>query len=762
MLEITGRFVENKFVFASSFGEEPPTIIADINCNGRGNNPPDANGRVVVKGQAEPEELTKGLDYRFYGHWTNYFNKRERKNERQFRFNSFVRLQPAGREAIIGYLVNHGAGLGLGRQRATKLWEQFGEDAVTIARTEPARVSEFLTSQSLFYRIGNAEQLAAALQRDEATEAIKLDLTGLLNGRGFPRTITQNCIQKWGNKAAQIIRRDPYRLMTFAGCGFKKCDSMYLDLGLNPHRLKRQAICAWYSINRDNDGHTWFSRKVPDAFLRANIGGTGVKVDRAIELAVRGKLLAEIRTKGQDGPISQEGETAWYAEYHKAENERTIARAVVESQAESPSWPDVSTLNLSDHQKEIVSKALASSICILGGSPGTGKTWAVSEIVIALADKVGMNNILIAAPTGKAAVRVTENLSAKNIPLRARTWHSLLLQLEKQNERHFEQKAMNGDETSMNDTDLMAALIRARPVGTLLLLVGDVHQLPPVGHGAPLRDLIAAGVAYGELTEIVRNSGGIVEACASIRDCKPWGEGDNLSLVETSDRHFEEIESIIQQAMDSKLDPIWDLQILVAVNEKSQLSRKVMNTRLQAALNSQPGRVDCKAGFRVGDKVVNTKNGFFKLIEGEASEGDSNDDGSGEVFVANGELAKVVTVEPGFMVCDLDSPARRVMVFFSQEGGCTFELGYALSVHKSQGSDWPWVVVVLDDYPGAKMVCDRSWLYTSISRAKQRCFLVGRKQTAKAMCRKSKIWFRKTFLRELILIERSRNLVGGI
>lgn len=120
-----------------------------------------------------------------------------------------------------------------------------------------------------------------------------------------------------------------------------------------------------------------------------------------------------------------------------------------------------------------------------------------------------------------------------------------------------------------------------------------------------------------------------------------------------------------------------------------------------------------------------------------------------EVYVANGELGRILEIHESYVIAELESPYRIVKISFAEVNN--WELGYALSVHKSQGSDWPWVVVVLDDYPGARMVCDRSWLYTAISRAKSKCWMVGNRATADRMCRTSKIWHRKTFLRELIL-----------
>lgn len=768
-LEITGKYLREKHRFFGDTPADGDTIIAEIHCSdASGDNPPEASGIVTVKGVVVGEMIS-GLTYHFYGSWRPYKNKRTGRQEQQFSFTSCVGTEPIDRDAVIGYLSTHGAGHGLGKVRATRLWEKLGEDAVRIARTEPTRVVDELRSTGLRFSERNAVALAASLQADHAVERMKLELTTLVTGRGFPRNIVNTLIQAWGNQAPRIVRRDPYRMLQFVGCGFKRCDSMYLDLGLDPARLKRQAYCAWHSIERNSDGHTWFDWRTPDAFLRSNIGAGGARVDRALELAVRGNVLAQRETDIATGPLSPGGRVRWFAEASKARNEISIAEGVAAAVRQPNFWPGreaIDDMQLSDHQREIAAQTLTSSISILGGSPGTGKTWLVSELVQAMAKRVGLGNILVGAPTGKAAVRVTENLAAKKIDLRARTWHSLLMQLERQGERHFGHKVLIGDEASMLDTDLTAAIMRARARGTMLLLVGDVHQLPPVGHGAPLRDMIAAGVAYGELTEIVRNTGGIVEACAAIRDQHPWGPGDNLHLVDTGDDHLAKAAGIYQQARDAGLNPIWDVQVVTAVNEKSALSRKSLNVALQAMLNNQPGVSGIQ--FRVGDKVVNSQNGFFKSAmtgvgsgDSGINSGDMDTNDRDEIYVANGELAKVLHVERSGMTVELESPRRRVQVYFG-EGGCTWELGYALSVHKSQGSDWPWVVVMLDDYPGARMVCDRSWLYTSISRAKDKCWLVGRKATAARMCRVSKIWHRKTFLRELILRERAGELLVAV
>ncbi len=227
----------------------------------------------------------------------------------------------------------------------------------------------------------------------------------------------------------------------------------------------------------------------------------------------------------------------------------------------------------------------------------------------------------------------------------------------------------------------------------------------------------------------------------------------------------------IQRAAESdlNLDPIWDCQVVCAVNKKSKLSRIELNKFLQARLNRSPAIKG--SPFRLGDKVVNTKNGFFPTVEIDIDDPDTQTNSKGDVYVANGELAEVIEVQEKLIIAKLTKPDRVIKIPRGKiekdtgkddkpNTGCSWDLGYALSVHKSQGSEWPVVIVMIDEYPGARMVCSREWLYTAISRAKLRCVLIGKKSTADRFCRNVAIGKRKTFLKEQILLRKvERELV---
>lgn len=787
--ELIGKYEGDRFRFDNANGS--CVVIGSIRlANGSarvvrdlGMDPEDS---ITVKGEADADELERNGTYRFLGHFREYHNRRTDVKEQQFCFRTFVPHVPHDLEGLVNYLVLSGTGNGIGPAKARMLIKHFGCDGVLEAcRTQPEEVAKLTR-----VKLNLAESFAERLREKQAVEVATLEVDRLLTGRGFPKSLGRQCIREWGNKAATTIEEDPYQLMNFRGVGFKLADKLYIELGKDPLSIDRQALCLWYGIASDMEGHTWFPAPEAVSRLHRSIGATGIDFKAAIVRAREyGQIsedhygaLASIRSDGTDGVLTDDGSNLWLAEGKYAAAEERLADYVVKAlhEPEFSLWPDVDQIEkIDDHQRGELRMALQGRVAILGGSPGTGKTFTVSQLVRAMlaSGEVGLDEIGIAAPTGKACVRLTELLQAAGIETTARTWHSLL-GVGEQTEtggwafRHgpgnpLPFKVLIGDESSMLDLPLMRSIFAARMPGAHVLMVGDINQLPPVGNGAPLRDMIQAGIAYGELTEIKRNSGGIVEACAAMRDQQPWlsmtqADDTNLISVPSSksgmlDALRREIESV-RDAMG--IDAVWDCQVLVAVNERSDLGRKPVNEFLQNALNPSPKVGNLR--FRERDKVVCLKNGWYESVlhVDVGDEIDTND--RGEVYVANGELGSVERiVDEKFLIVQLSSPHRMVKVpLFRQKsddqsesgGAANWDLGYALSVHKSQGSEWPVVFVLLDEYPGARMVCDRAWIYTAVSRAKQKCFLMGDLRLAQQFCRVQKMQKRKTFLRERICL----------
>jgi exodeoxyribonuclease V alpha subunit len=738
----------------------------------------------TVKCEADGDDPRPHMAYRFWGHWEPYRDKSGEVTQ-TLAAKTFVADSPHTRAGIITYLDK---APGIGRVLAGQLWEKFKGDAIRILHEHPDVAAGTISRLSL----AAAQEASAWLEENKELREIMVDLIDLIDGRGFPKDLPKLLVKTYGNRAAERVKRDPHSaLRRFRGCGFKRTDQLYLDLGLNPGRLKRQSLCAAYHLDRNGDGSTWQYRQVIDAGLSSAIAGADVRADAAIELGTRSGLLSIRRTDGVTGPLDWDGNCVWASPAPHANAEARLAAAIVARlQDTSAVWPDEcrSVEGLSDHQREIVQHLLCSPLAVLGGGPGVGKTYTVSRILAVLGRIFGFDKIATTAYTGKAAVRLSEVMNGYNLPLVARTIHSLLRVEAAEgdgwrfafNEANpLPCKVLVVDEASMLDVEIASHLFAAIARGTLVLVVGDVGQLLPVGHGAPLRDMIAAGVPYGELTEIRRNEGGIVQACADIRDGRPFTCDGNLAAVETRDADAQcaaMLDTVDALAREMGVDPVWGVQVICPLNSKGAVARKKLNKILRDHLNPNPNVAG--SPFRMGEKIVCTKNGHLPLVEVacrrngrvELVENDDNLEvnAKGCVRVANGELGRVVKIEPKLLHVQMTAPRRLVLVprgkasdvdqRYDEEGeaedkestgtGCDWELAYCISGHKSQGSEWDGVVVMVDE--AAKRLCSSEWWKTAISRGKKRGAIVGRLAIAQQQARRSTIGLRKTFLKELI------------
>jgi exodeoxyribonuclease V alpha subunit len=555
--------------------------------------------------------------------------------------------------------------------------------------------------------------------------------------------------------------------------------------------------CGWHALREDTTGHTWFRMGYAHAAIERAVSSSNVNPQRAVELGVRGGWLSTHESPAGSGYL-------WIAEAEKARAERSLAANVQRLLGPCvTSWPDHLPLDsfLSDHQRERLLAALARPVGILDGSPGTGKTRCAAALIRLIVQRWGLDAVAVCAPTGKAAVRITGVLRGYGIALDATTIHRLLeISRNGRDGRGWGFKRNRGnplpqrfivvDEASMLDTTVASNLFAALAGGTHVLLVGDTGQLPPVQHGAPLRDLIAAGVPCGTLTEIMRNAGLIVSACAAIKTCKRWeacarydpAAGRNLRLVEVPARRPDQAAELLlallrQFQASGKFDPAWDVQVLTAMNSASPVARAPLNRVLQGELNPA-GRAAPPNPFRVGDKIICLKNSWLRRVElaggypaGEAdsyretSSSPTDPDGTApDVFVANGDVGLVRAVGPTLSVARFDAPDRLVKIPTGkrkgedrepgedgseiQGAGGDFGLAYAITTHKAQGSEWP-VVIVLADQRG-QLVCSRNWWYTAISRATQLCIIVGERCLVERQCKRESLGRRKTFLKELL------------
>lgn len=725
---------------------------------------------VSIKGMAPEGELEIGQTYRFYGHWSEY------RGSPQFQFRTFTNTLPAGRRGTIAYL-QHAPNIG--KTLAERLWETYSANAVAHLREHPYLAAEQIKGLS----DDHAREASDWLHQQQALEQCTIDLLELFASRGFSKRIVKEAIKRWGNTAAETIRNDPYLLMSFRGVGFLRADALYLDLGKPPDAMARQAYAGWHAVTSDTEGHTWHPVATIAKAIEAKIGGTAADPPAALRLAKEMGLLSFRRDNSN---------ALWIAQTTKASAEKYIAdaikEAIEEGIASGTEWPligvDWPRDELSEHQADELSLATSGLVCVLAGRPGTGKTFTIARLARAVIERYGSANLALAAPTGKAAVRVSETLRAHGLNLQAKTIHSLL-GVEAVEDGHWSflhgpgvplpHRFIIVDESSMIDTGLMASLLAARGPRTHILFVGDPYQLPPVGHGAPLRDFIQAGLPVGELKDIRRNSGAIVRACSDIIDRQTFDAGESLDLAngvnlkvsrQTSPAgQVAEIQRVYERIIKGgQRNPVWDVQVLVPVNARSEVGRKPLNKILQQLLNPAGEQVEGNP-FRVGDKIICVKNSFFSV--GKQSIALANKDG--KLPVANGEMAEVVAVQEKLIEAKLANPDRWIKIprggkskdaaasgdesdtDSKTDTGCDWDLGYAITVHKSQGSQWPVVLVVIDEYAGARFVFSREAVYTAISRAQEACILIGKLETAQQFCRRTAIERRKTFLKQLIL-----------
>uniref|UniRef100_A0A6M3K3K8 Putative ATPase domain containing protein n=1 Tax=viral metagenome TaxID=1070528 RepID=A0A6M3K3K8_9ZZZZ len=388
-------------------------------------------------------------------------------------------------------------------------------------------------------------------------------------------------------------------------------------------------------------------------------------------------------------------------------------------------------------------------IAVLTGGPGTGKTEA-SKAVLSWAKENHMK-IAVAAPTGKAAKRISEAINYE-----ASTIHRLLeprmgnngnfvFQRDEKNPLDIDLLIL--DEVSMIDNRLMASILRALDTNkTKLLLIGDAGQLPSVGPGSILRDLLASKkIPHVELDEIFRNSGDIVKACHRIKDGKyykpsPTLDPDNgLNLRHIECRDMSRIQEIIRQIVTKRMvergyDPMWDVQVLSPTNTRTDLSCEALNKVLQAELNSSP--VVDGTIFRVNDKVIQIKNEKIKTPSG------------GEELVVNGDMGTILDIplKKKQIILKFDNPERTVVAPLR---GHNLLLGYCITCHRFQGSEAP--VVIVPVHSGFNFFITRPWLYTALSRGQSIVITVGEFSAIKKAIDTEMPLHRKTMLMEKLL-----------
>jgi exodeoxyribonuclease V alpha subunit len=671
-----------------------------------------------------------GESLRLQGRWTSH-----PQYGRQFHVEAYTTVLPATIQGIRRYL---GSGLikGIGPKMAERIVDHFGPATLEVIEQEPGRLVEVP---------GLGPKRTAMITAAWAEQQAIKEVMVFLQGVGVSTSLAVRIYKTYRDEAIEVVRREPYRLAADVwGIGFKTADTIARSMGIphdSPQRVK--AGLQFALSQAAEDGHCY----LPETELVAKATGLleveGELTRQCLDELIREEgVVAEPLPNTPQSPIDQQAprdRAIWLVPFHRAEvalgaGLLRLLEASVDRLAsfQTVDWTVAldwlrqrTGVTLAPEQAAAVRLALTQRVAVLTGGPGCGKSYTV-RAVVALA-RAKRARILLAAPTGRAAKRLAELAG-----LEAATLHRLL-QLRPGGDAAFDRDhpldadLVVVDEASMLDVLLANKLIKAIPPGAHLLVVGDVDQLPSVGAGEVLRDLLAAErLPRVRLTHVFRQAqqSGVVTNAHRINAGQPpltHGLADFFLFAEDDpERVADLVVDIVANRLPRRfgLDPGREVQVLCPMH-RGPAGAGVLNERLQAALTpGREGLPERRFGgrvYRVGDKVMQLRNNYDK----------------GTAGVFNGSVGVVTALS-------LEDQELRVRLDEDEEVGYGFDEldelthAYAVSIHRSQGSEYPCVVVALT--MSAWLMLQRNLLYTAVTRAKQLVVLVGsRRALAKAV-----------------------------
>jgi exodeoxyribonuclease V alpha subunit len=645
--------------------------------------------------------------------------RRHAKHGWQFAAEGVRVRAPVGEDALLAYL---GAVKHVGPAGAQWLLERHGAEVLSIIDADPgARIREVPGIGPR--RIGAAVD---SWREQGALRALRL----FLDSHGVPAAVAARVYRAFGAGSIEQLRADPYALTQLDGIGFATADALARALGVpldHPGRLDAGVLHALALA--EDDGHCHLPRAELAERARRLLGADAD--DRIDGLAASGKLEVDDGGRVADARLAA-------IERRLAARARELARSEPELSLRDETRPVSGDFVPSDDQWSAVLNALHHRLSILTGGPGVGKTASMRALVDLL--RANRKSVRLCAPTGKAARRLAELTGAE-----ATTIHRLLEYVPGEGFGRDASDPIDGcdmlivDEASMLSLRLAEPLLDAVGARTHVLLVGDVDQLAPVGPGRVLDDLIASGaVPVTRLTTIFRQAARslIVRAAHAINHGEPPPTApidDGLRdffLIERANPRavFDEVISLASERLPRhySLDPVADLQVLAPMY-KGPVGIDAINTELRARLNPD-GRAIPGTPFRLQDRVIQTKNNHERLLmNGELSVIVFHDDDRDEVTLATDDGRRV-----SLPIRELD----------------TFKLGFASSVHKAQGSQWPGVVVALSR--SHHVMLTRNLVYTALTRAADLLVLVAEPGAVPMAARRIEARARHTRLAELV------------
>lgn len=654
----------------------------------------------------------------------------------QFKVTSFEEKAPEDEEAIERYL-GSGAIKGIGLAMAARIVRRFKEDTFRIIEEEPERLAEIKG-------ISNRKAMEIASQVNEKRDLRQAMI--FLQQYGITMNLEVKVYQAYGQDVYGIIRENPYRLADdIDGVGFRTADEIAARVGIRMDSDFRVRSGILYTLlQASGEGHTYLpeTELTPRASKLLNV--TAEQVEKQyMDLAIERKIILK----------QMEDQTQIYAAsfYYMEANTATMLKRLnvsydvsdAEIEQRIRGIEKKSGMTLDEHQVTAVKEAVRNGLLVITGGPGTGKTTTINTI-IRYFELEGLE-IFLAAPTGRAAKRMSETTGFE-----ARTVHRMLELnggaegsggFERDESNPLEADVIIVDEMSMVDISLMYSLLKAISVGTRLILVGDVNQLPSVGPGSVLRDIIqshACNVVM--LTKIFRQA----STSDIIVNAHKINHGEEVILDNKSMDFFflkrydaDVIINVVLQLIKQKLPKFvdatpYDIQVLTPMR-KGLLGVERLNGILQRYMNPPANdKVEKEYGstvFREGDKVMQTKNNYQLAWEIRTKFGLTVDKGLG---IFNGDMGIIRQINDFAeqMIIEFDEGR---MVEYPYKLLDELELAYAITIHKSQGSEYPAVVIPL--LGGPMMLMNRNLLYTAVTRARKCVTLVGNEVTFQQMIR---------------------------
>ena len=649
---------------------------------------------------------------------------------KQFKVESFEEKAPEDEEAIERYL-GSGAIRGIGLALAARIVRRFKADTFRIIEEEPERLAEVK---------GISERKAMEIA-DQVNE--KRDLRQamiFLQQYGITMNLAVKVYQQYGQEVYGIIRENPYRLADdIEGVGFRTADEIAVRVGIRMDSdFRIRSGILYVLLQASTEGHTY----LPEEELTRRTGqllevGEEQIEKQYMDLAIERKIIMK----------QGENQTQIYAAsfYYMEANTATMLKQLnvsyevpdLEIEERVRRIEKQTGMELDEHQMTAVKEAVRNGLLIITGGPGTGKTTTINTI-IKYFEMEGLD-IFLAAPTGRAAKRMSETTGFES-----RTIHRMLelnggvdgaAGFERNEQNPLETDVVIIDEMSMVDISLMHALLKAVAVGTRLILVGDVNQLPSVGPGSVLRDIIRSHECnVVMLTKIFRQA----STSDIIVNAHKINQGEEVTLDNKSMDFFflkrydaDVIISVVLQLIKQKLPKFvdatpYDIQVLTPMR-KGLLGVERLNGILQRYLNPpSPQKREKEHGdilFREGDKIMQTRNNYQLEWEIRTKYGLSVDKGTG---VFNGDMGIVREINDFAETMTVEFDEGR-MVEYPYKLLDELELAYAITIHKSQGSEYPAVVIPL--LSGPSMLMNRNLLYTAVTRARKCVTLVGNEVT---------------------------------